>query len=170
MLASSLMIMPINYRQAGLLSSLIASVIIAFVSYKTCSIIVRHHKPEESGVSETVKRALGRFWQVIFALTSLVYLVMLGGSMVIIILNMFDQQIFPFVFNGIVSDNETLQGMNETAKGVIFFVVFLLALVTESRVLNKINFIGFFTVFLVLGVFGGYAVVNIMEKPLTFKK
>jgi len=74
MMGSALLVMPVNFYKSGMISGIITSIIMAYISYKTCNLVIRHSKDDEIDYPEAIKRVLGDKWEKIYNFSSMINL------------------------------------------------------------------------------------------------
>jgi len=70
MLGSAILVMPISFQQTGLITSFIACVFVAVISFITANLIVKHYKHGEADLPEQIERIMGKKWKNFFAASS----------------------------------------------------------------------------------------------------
>jgi sodium-coupled neutral amino acid transporter 9 len=78
MMGSALLVMPINFYVSGMLSGLIAAIIMAVISYFTCNLIIIHSRVDEIDYPEAIERILGKPWRYVFNIMSMILLFLVG--------------------------------------------------------------------------------------------
>lgn len=89
---------PIQFRQAGILTSVIVLAISAYISYKTCRIYAIHLSKKDSDVDDTIKRIMGYNWLKGFRYITGFYLVLLNMIYIDLIVDQLYDIIF-YIFN-----------------------------------------------------------------------
>ena len=78
MLGSALLVMPINYYNSGLLSSMLASIVLAYVSCQTCKLLITHSRDDEIDLPQALKRVLGKKYEILFNVIATIMLYLVG--------------------------------------------------------------------------------------------
>ena len=64
MIGSSMIIFPVLFIKDGLISSLIALLVVCVIQYLTCRLLVIHNRPDEPNFNKQILRILGYKWYV----------------------------------------------------------------------------------------------------------
>jgi len=94
MLGGALLSFPILFRDAGLISSTIITVVSCVISYFTCRIYVMHNKKDEKTVEQSIRRILGRKGEKAFRFITGSYIVFLN----IIYLELIVDQLYSAIY------------------------------------------------------------------------
>ena len=164
MMGSALLVMPINYYDAGVLSACIAAGIVAYISYKTANLVILHSIEEEIDYPEAVNRILGKKWEFFYNLLSMFLLFLVGVIHFILMshsLYSVLKNIFPDSDSWPSSDTITWDQFSLQYVGIIIFVVcFVLYLFEDLTIVLKINDKGVYMIMvfclyaLYLGIYG----------------
>jgi amino acid permease len=98
MVGGAMLTFPIQFRNAGLITSVIVLAISALISYKTCRIYAIHLSKKDTDVDDTIKRIMGSKWLKWFRYITGFYLVLLNMIYIDLIVDQLYDVIF-YIFN-----------------------------------------------------------------------
>lgn len=93
MVGSSVVVFGFHFQNVGLISSLVTAILIGIISYKTCSIQLKHFKLEETDLPDSIDRILGRKWYLLYISSSFFLLFLVGIIYFSLNMNMFYESI-----------------------------------------------------------------------------
>jgi len=100
MVGGAMLTFPIQFREAGIITSVMVLVVSAFISYKTCRIYAIHLSDKDTDVDDTIKRIMGHKWLKGFRYITGFYLVLLNMIYIDLIVDQLYDVIY-YIFNQI---------------------------------------------------------------------
>ena len=107
MMGTALLVMPVNFYKSGIISSIIAAIIMAAISYWTCNLCVIHSRDDEIDFPVAIKRILGKKWAHAFNVLSMILLLLVAIIHFILMAN-----VFYTIFKNFVSDPDSYPKLN----------------------------------------------------------
>lgn len=98
MVGGAMLTFPIQFRHAGLITSIIVLAISALISYKTCRIYAIHLSKKDTDVDDTIQRLMGYKWLKAFRFITGFYLVLLNMIYIDLIVDQLYDIIY-YIFN-----------------------------------------------------------------------
>ena len=78
MMGPSVLLLPLNFMDIGLLSSTVVAFFLCLVSYRTCDLTHLHTRPDEIEYISAIERIMGKTWNSVYFVNSVVILWMAG--------------------------------------------------------------------------------------------
>ncbi|KAM3140772.1 hypothetical protein pb186bvf_007177 [Paramecium bursaria] len=78
MVGSVILVVPVSFKNNGILSCTLVMILLGFIQYKTCSLLLVHQKTNEQSTEKIIKRLLGRRWATAFSFASGTLLFIVG--------------------------------------------------------------------------------------------
>ena len=152
MMGTALLIMPCNFYNSGVISSILAALVMMFISFWTCNLIVIHSKDDEIDYPLAIKRLLGPIWERIFNFLSFLLLLLIAIIHFILMAN-----VALSIIKNLSGNSENVAGLKEITfkkfsmqyMGFILFVLcgYLYSLKDIKKIL-VINDKGIYMIFL----------------------
>ena len=152
MMGTALLIMPCNFYSSGVISSIIAALVMMLVSYWTCNLVIIHSRDDEVDYPQAIKRLLGEFWCRVFNFISFLLIFLVAIIHFILMAN-----VCLSIIKNISGDSEHIAGLKEITfkkfsmqyMGIILFIVcgFLYS-IKDIKKLLVINEKGIFMIIL----------------------
>ena len=166
MMGSALLVMPINFYNTGMLSGIITALLMAYISYKTCNLVILHSLPDEIDYPEAINRILGKKWEVFYNILSMILLFLVG----IIDFILMAHGLYAILKNVCDSsgwapeDKVSWDVFSLQYVGIIIFVLcFIISFFEDLRIVLKINDKGVYMIiiFCIYAIYLGiYGLVN----------
>ena len=143
MMGSALLVMANNFYFSGMISSILAALVMGFVSYYTADLIIAHSKDEEIDYPEAIQRILGKPWPLVFNLTSAI-LLYLGGLVHFVLMS----EVLYALLKNIISGSQNLATKDEITFNnfsmqyiglIVFIICTLLFSIKQLKGILKVN-------------------------------
>lgn len=168
MMGSALLVMPVNFYKAGIITSIICALFMMVISYYTCNLLVIHSRNSEIDYPLALRRLLGKKWEFLFNVISFLLLILVAVIHFILMAN-----VMYSILKSLVSSSDNWPGFDAISfktfsmqyVGLILFV--LCAVLYSYRKITTILWINdkgiymilFFTLFIIyLGIYSLYEV------------
>lgn len=149
MIGTSILIMPLNFIQSGVITSIIALLVVGFLSFKTSGIIIHYSKRGEYDFSSQINRILGKRMRVVYIAACTFLLVGVGLTYFILMCNVF-YSILSLIFPDLPSkeDGITFKTFSYPYTGVLLGIVGLpLFAMKNLKFILKITSLGVYALF-----------------------
>mmetsp|Transcript_35999 Transcript_35999/g.42066 ORF Transcript_35999/g.42066 Transcript_35999/m.42066 type:complete len:498 (-) Transcript_35999:129-1622(-) len=142
MIGTGMLVIPLQFLQAGVIPSLLAVLIIGWVNYKTCNLCIIHRLSHEGDLSDVLERMMGKNWRKVFLWSSVLLLYLASVAYFLLMLDPFYTILNSF-FELPPSDEITLAEFSHTWATIILITFcFCLFSIKNLSFILKFNSVG----------------------------